>query len=154
MNVKNTTAKIYNRIKSDNYGSLYLMRLLSSWLVSCLVGYIAFSGIFRKEYAGEVNPFVFIGVFAAAYGLLTALRFIPKIKSLKTDCAALLLITAFTSCYLCYISYFEKGRGIDTFIALAPFVALCVWVMKLLSRDKLIIENVKLKIMVFPAEMI
>ena len=74
--------------------------------------------VFNKEYAGEAPYLLLILFFAVFYGLLTVLRFIPKLRDMKTDCAALLISTAqFTVAYA-VVMFREKGTNIDFFLAL------------------------------------
>ena len=85
------------------------------------------SKVFDKEYAGEAPHLLLIIFFAVFYGLLTVLRFIPKLREMKTDCAALLISTAqFTVAYA-VVMFREKGTSIDFFLGVVLFIALAVW---------------------------
>ena len=125
MDIKNITTKLYTRIK--NNGSLYFMRALASWLFVCLTNYISKNGIFTKEYAAGINTVTFVISFIVVYALLTLLRSVPVLKNCKTDSTALFSATAISCCYLCFAYFLQNGKGIDGFIALAPFLALCIW---------------------------
>lgn len=127
MKIKNVPTEIYNRIKSDNKGADYLMRMISSWLFVCLAAYISKKDIFVKEYPAGVDIFIFIAGILLTYALLTALRYIPGLKCYKTDSTALISVTAISCCYLCFAYFLQNGRGINGFIAFAPFLALCIW---------------------------
>lgn len=123
--------KLLTRFKASEHGSEYLMRFISAWLCS-LIFILPFrpiivSQVFNKEYAGEVSYLKLIILFAVFYGLFTGLRFIPRLKKLKTDSAALLISTAqFTVAYA-VVMFRENGTNIDFFLGVVPFIALAVW---------------------------
>lgn len=104
--------KFFTRFKASEHGGEYLMRFISAWLCS-LVLILLFRPVrevFNKEYAGEAPYLLLILFFAVFYGLLTVLRFIPKLRDMKTDCAALLISTAqFTVAYA-VVMFREKVR--------------------------------------------
>ena len=127
MKIKEIPTVIYNRIKSDNKGTAYLMRIISSWLFVCLAAYISKKSIFIKEYSAGVDIFIFIAGLILTYALLTMLRYIPGLKECKTDSTALILVTAASCCYLCFAYFLENGIGINGFVTFAPFLALCIW---------------------------
>lgn len=123
--------KLLTRFKASEHGSEYLMRFISAWLCS-LIFILPFrpiivNKVFNKEYAGEVSYLKLIILFAVFYGLFTGLRFIPRLKKLKTDSAALLISTAqFTVAYA-VVMFRENGTNIDFFLGVVPFIALAVW---------------------------
>lgn len=121
--------KFFTRFKASEHGGEYLMRFISAWLCS-LVLILLFrpvKEVFNKEYAGEAPYLLLILFFAVFYGLLTVLRFIPKLRDMKTDCAALLISTAqFTVAYA-VVMFREKGTNIDFFLGVVLFIALAVW---------------------------
>lgn len=84
--------KFFTRFKASEHGGEYLMRFISAWLCSLILilPLRPISKVFDKEYAGEAPHLLLIIFFAVFYGLLTVLRFIPKLREMKTDCAALL----------------------------------------------------------------
>lgn len=114
--------KFFTRFKASEHGGEYLMRFISAWLCS-LVLILLFrpvKEVFNKEYAGEAPYLLLILFFAVFYGLLTVLRFIPKLRDMKTDCAALLISTAqFTVAYA-VVMFREKGTNIDFFSRSCP----------------------------------
>lgn len=123
--------KLLTRFKASKHGSEYLMRFISAWLFSLVLILpfrpIIVSQVFNKEYAGEVSYLELIILFAVFYGILTGLRFIPRLKKLKTDSAALLISTAqFTVAYA-VVMFREKGTNIDFFLGVVLFIALAVW---------------------------
>ena len=113
--------KFFTRFKASEHGGEYLMRFISAWLCS-LVLILLFrpvKEVFNKEYAGEAPYLLLILFFTVFYGLLTVLRFIPKLREMKTDCAALLISTAqFTVAYA-VVMFREKGTSIDFFSGLS-----------------------------------
>lgn len=121
--------KFFTRFKASEHGGEYLMRFISAWLCS-LVLILLFrpvKEVFNKEYAGEAPYLLLILFFTLFYGLLTVLRFIPKLRDMKTDCAALLISTAqFTVAYA-VVMFREKGTSIDFFLGVVLFIALAVW---------------------------
>lgn len=121
--------KFFTRFKASEHGGEYLMRFISAWLCS-LVLILLFrpvKEVFNKEYAGEAPYLLLILFFTVFYGLLTVLRFIPKLRDMKTDCAALLISTAqFTVAYA-VVMFREKGTNIDFFLGVVLFIALAVW---------------------------
>ncbi|MBP3922989.1 MAG: DUF2079 domain-containing protein [Ruminiclostridium sp.] len=127
MDLKVILADFKNKIKNDNYGSLYLMRIIAGYLFACLFQYMNKGQIFTKDFPIEINIAVFIGTFAVGYLVLTILKFIPLIKEYNTDAFMLFIMTAISCCYLSFAYFLEKGRGIGIFIALAPFLALVIW---------------------------
>lgn len=127
MDLKVILADFKNKIKNDNYGSLYLMRIIAGYLFACLFQYMNKGQIFTKDFPKEINIAVFIGTFAVGYLVLTILKFIPLIKEYNTDAFILFALTAISCCYLSLAYFLEKGRGIGIFIALAPFLALAIW---------------------------
>ena len=121
--------KLLTRFKASEHGGEYLMRFISAWLCSLILilPFRPISKIFDKEYAGEAPHLLLIIFFAVFYGLLTVLRFIPKFREMKTDCAALLISTAqFTVAYAA-VMFREKGTNIDFFLGAVLFIALAVW---------------------------
>lgn len=121
--------KLLTRFKASEHGGEYLMRFISAWLCSLILilPFRPISKVFDKEYAGEAPHLLLIIFFAVFYGLLTALRFIPKLREMKTDCAALLISTAqFTVAYA-VVMFREKGTSIDFFLGVVLFIALAVW---------------------------
>ena len=107
--------KFFTRFKASEHGGEYLMRFISAWLCS-LVLILLFrpvKEVFNKEYAGEAPYLLLILFFTVFYGLLTVLRFIPKLRDMKTDCAA-----QFTVAYA-VVMFREKGRNIDFFSELS-----------------------------------
>lgn len=121
--------KLLTRFKASEHGGEYLMRFISAWLCSLILilPFRPISKIFDKEYAGEAPHLLLIIFFAVFYSLLTVLRFIPKLREMKTDCAALLISTAqFTVAYA-VVMFREKGRNIDFFLGVVLFIALAVW---------------------------
>lgn len=121
--------KLLTRFKASEHGGEYLMRFISAWLCSLILilPLRPISKVFDKEYAGEAPHLLLIIFFAVFYGLLTVLRFIPKLREMKTDCAALLISTAqFTVAYA-VVMFREKGRSIDFFLGVVLFIALAVW---------------------------
>ncbi len=127
MDIKVFLAEIKNRIKTENKGSLYLMRIIAGYLFACLFQYMNRGGIFEKEYPKGVNIAIFIGIFAIGYLVLTTLKFIPFIRKYNTDAFMLFIMTAISCCYLSLAYFLEKGRGIGIFIILAPLLALVIW---------------------------
>ncbi len=127
MDLKVILADFKNKIKNDNYGSLYLMRIIAGYLFACLFQYMNKEQIFTKDFPKEINIAVFIGTFAVGYLVLTILKFIPLIKEYNTDAFMLFAMTSISCCYLSFAYFLEKGRGIGIFIALAPFLALAIW---------------------------
>ena len=123
--------KFLTRFKASEHGGEYLMRFISAWLCS-LIFILPFrpiiaSKVFNNEYAGEVSYLTLIIFFAVFYGLFTGLRFIPSLKKMKTDSAALLISTAqFTVAYA-VVMFREKGANIDFFLGVVLFIALAVW---------------------------
>lgn len=104
--------KLLTRFKASEHGGEYLMRFISAWLCSLILilPFRPISKVFDKEYAGEAPYLLLIIFFAVFYGLLTVLRFIPKLREMKTDCAALLISTAqFTVAYAA-VMFREKVR--------------------------------------------
>lgn len=127
MNIKCIATDLYNRIKSENYGTAYVMRLLSSWIFVCLVNYLKKQKIFFKEYAADINiPFFLLSVIGV-YLLFTAIRFLPALKKYKTDSVILLAVTSVTCCMMSLAYFRENDKGIGAFVAFAPIIALCVW---------------------------
>ena len=121
--------KLLTRFKASEHGGEYLMRFISAWLCSLILilPFRPISKIFDKEYAGEAPYLLLILFFAVFYSLLTVLRFIPKLRDMKTDCAALLISTAqFTVAYAA-VMFREKGTNIDFFLGVVLFIALAVW---------------------------
>ena len=121
--------KLLTRFKASEHGGEYLMRFISAWLCSLILilPFRPISKVFDKEYAGEAPYLLLIIFFAVFYGLLTVLRFIPKLREMKTDCAALLISTAqFTVAYA-VVMFREKGTSIDFFLGVVLFIALAVW---------------------------
>lgn len=121
--------KLLTRFKASEHGGEYLMRFISAWLCSLILilPFRPISKVFDKEYAGEVSYLKLIILFAVFYGLFTGLRFIPRLKKLKTDSAALLISTAqFTVAYA-VVMFRENGTNIDFFLGVVPFIALAVW---------------------------
>ena len=121
--------KLLTRFKASEHGGEYLMRFISAWLCSLILilPFRPISKVFDKEYAGEAPYLLLIIFFAVFYGLLTVLRFIPKLREMKTDCAALLISTAqFTVAYAA-VMFREKGTNIDFFLGVVMFIALAVW---------------------------
>lgn len=121
--------KFFTRFKASEHGGEYLMRFISAWLCSLILilPLRPISKVFDKEYAGEAPHLLLIIFFAVFYGLLTVLRFIPKLREMKTDCAALLISTAqFTVAYA-VVMFREKGTNIDFFLGAVLFIALAVW---------------------------
>ena len=121
--------KLLTRFKASEHGGEYLMRFISAWLCSLILilPFRPISKVFDKEYAGEAPYLLLIIFFAVFYGLLTALRFIPKLREMKTDCAALLISAAqFTVAYA-VVMFREKGTSIDFFLGVVLFIALAVW---------------------------
>ena len=121
--------KLLTRFKASEHGGEYLMRFISAWLCSLILilPFRPISKIFDKEYAGEAPYLLLILFFTVFYGLLTVLRFIPKLREMKTDCAALLISTAqFTVAYAA-VMFREKGTNIDFFLGAVLFIALAVW---------------------------
>lgn len=123
--------KLLTRFKASEHGGEYLMRFISAWLCSLILILpfrpIIVSQVFNKEYAGEVSYLKLIILFAVFYGLFTGLRFIPRLKKLKTDSAALLISTAqFTVAYA-VVMFRENGTNIDFFLGVVPFIVLAVW---------------------------
>ena len=121
--------KLLTRFKASEHGGEYLMRFISAWLCSLILilPFRPISKVFDKEYAGEAPHLLLIIFFAVFYGLLTVLRFIPKLREMKTDCAALLISTAqFTVAYA-VVMFREKGTSIDFFLGVVLFIALAVW---------------------------
>ena len=121
--------KLLTRFKASEHGGEYLMRFISAWLCSLILilPFRPISKVFDKEYAGEVPYLLLITFFAVFYGLLTLLRFIPKLREMKTDCAALLISAAqFTVAYA-VVMFREKGTSIDFFLGVVLFIALAVW---------------------------
>lgn len=121
--------KLLTRFKASEHGGEYLMRFISAWLCSLILilPFRPISKIFDKEYAGEAPYLLLILFFAVFYSLLTVLRFIPKLREMKTDCAALLISTAqFTVAYAA-VMFREKGTNIDFFLGVVLFIALAVW---------------------------
>lgn len=113
--------KLLTRFKASEHGGEYLMRFISAWLCSLILilPFRPISKIFDKEYAGEAPYLLLILFFTVFYGLLTVLRFIPKLREMKTDCAALLISTAqFTVTYAA-VMFREKGTNIDFFSELS-----------------------------------
>ncbi|MBQ8789774.1 MAG: DUF2079 domain-containing protein [Ruminiclostridium sp.] len=127
MDIKVFLRDIKNRIKTENKGSLYLMRIIAGYLFACLFQYMNRGGIFAKEYPKGINIAIFIGTFAIGYLVLTILKFIPVIKKYNTDAFMLFAMTAISCCYLSFAYFLEVGRGIGIFIALAPVLALVIW---------------------------
>lgn len=77
--------KFFTRFKASEHGGEYLMRFISAWLCS-LVLILLFrpvKEVFNKEYAGEAPYLLLILFFAVFYGLLTVLRFIPKLRDMN-----------------------------------------------------------------------
>ena len=121
--------KFFTRFKASEHGGEYLMRFISAWLCSLILilPLRPISKVFDKEYAGEAPHLLLILFFTVFYGLLTVLRFIPKLRDMKTDCAALLISTAqFTVAYA-VVMFREKGRNIEFFLGVVLFIALAVW---------------------------
>ncbi len=123
--------KLLTRFKASEHGSEYLMRFISAWLCS-LIFILPFrpiivSKVFNKEYAGEVSYLTLIIYFAVFYGLFTGLRFIPRLKKLKTDSAALLISVILFSVAYAVRMFNEKGKNVDFFLGVVLFIALAVW---------------------------
>lgn len=113
--------KLLTRFKASEHGGEYLMRFISAWLCSLILilPFRPISKIFDKEYAGEAPHLLLIIFFAVFYGLLTVLRFIPKFREMKTDCAALLISTHSLQLLMPQLCSVKKVRILIFFSALS-----------------------------------
>ena len=124
--IKTQLKNLALRFKADNHGADYLMRAVSSWLAAVCVCYLLNGGIFDKNYAVPFTLFITALFAAGAYLVLSALRFIPRIKAMRTDAAALLCISAAFAILSCLMGFYKNGSNITVFAGVAPFFALAV----------------------------
>lgn len=143
MNVSTLLAdvkKYFAGLKQGGRVICLVMRLFSAWLSACCLQYLFGRHIFNKEFAGEINPLVFILTAVGAYFVFTAIRFIPVIKKMNSDGWILLSVSAFTAVIVCISYNKEQGAGIGGYLAVAPFFALALW--QVLSKLKLRVPSV------------
>ncbi len=140
MNFSSMINFMNKRLKCDNYGRIYIMRLLASWLLACITDYICFGKIFDKAYSGRISIPLFIVMTALYYMGLTFLRFIPKLKKLRTDSFLLLASFSVFAVIVTYMYFIKERQGIIPFISLVPFAALCIYYT--LGKDRLKLPSV------------
>ncbi len=140
MNFSSIKNYVTERLKCKNYGTMYVMRFIASWLLACLTNYICLGNIFDKEFSGKINLFLFIATVLLYYAGLTFLRFITKLKHYPTDSLLLLISFSAFSLAVTYIYWQKQNSCIDPFVFLAPFAALCIGYT--LGKDKITLSEI------------
>lgn len=121
---------ILNRCRAENYGALYICRIITAWLITfdvfAVFAFIKQQCVFGIGFVGSISPLCFILSVAVAYAVLTALRYIPYVKNARTDIGALLFVSAASAVMLSAIARRENKTEPWHWLGFCLFFALAV----------------------------